>query len=355
MNPSRNTVTVALVALTALMLYLSYLLVQPFLSPILFAIMMAIAFHPLQAWCGRLISNRSAAAFASTMAAMLLTAVPLSLVALALSGEISDLYQSASAKTAAQGGLANYLLHGLESAQDWLGKHLPVPAVNVRELAMRRLGEASAGLVRMGASLVGNVFSFITQAVIAGVVLFFAFRDGEKGLAQLSASLPLPEGTVEKLRKQVSSTVVANLYGGVAVGAAQGLLAGLAYWVLGVGSPVLWGVVTGICSLVPMVGSALVWLPTALILMIGGHVMKGVALVAWGAGVVGLVDNFIRPWIVSGRVQMHPLYVFFALLGGVEVFGIIGLFAGPVILALAAALLKILEDELGRDTSPAGA
>jgi predicted PurR-regulated permease PerM len=339
-------VTIVLLALTALMLYLSYLLVEPFLSPILFAIMMAIAFHPLQAFLQRLIANRSVAAIASTLAAMLLTAVPLLFLVLALSGEISGLYQSATAKTAAQGGLINYILHALQTAQEWLGKHLPLPAVNLRDLAMRRLETAGDGLLRMGAALVSNVFAFIMNAVIASVVLFFVFRDGEKGLSRLSASLPLPPGTVEKLQKQVSATVVANLYGGVAVGAAQGLLAGLAYWVLGVGSPVLWGVVTGICSLAPMVGSALVWVPAAIMLMVGGHIVKGVALLAWGGGVVGVVDNLIRPWIVSGRVQLHPLYVFFALLGGVQVFGIIGLFAGPVILSLAAALLGTLEEDL---------
>ena len=274
MNTNRNTATIGLVILTALMLYLSYLLLRPFLGPILFAILMAIAFHPLHALSGRLFPNRSLAAIASTLAAMVLAAVPLSFLGLAVSGEISDLYQSATAKTAAQGGPVNYLLHAMDAVLVWLGKHLPLPAVNLRDLALRRLEEASTGLVRVGAGVVSNVFAFITNAVIACVVLFFVFRDGKKGLARLSASLPLPEGTVERLQKQVNSTVVANLYGGVAVGAAQGLLAGLAYWVLGVGSPVLWGVVTGVCSLVPMVGSALVWLPVALVLMVGGHVAK---------------------------------------------------------------------------------
>lgn len=354
MNTSRNTATIILVGLTVLMLYLTYLLVRPFLAPILYAIMMAIVFHPLHAWLGRLFQNRSAAAIASTLAAMLLTAVPLSFLGLAVSGEISDLYQSATAKTASQGGLINYLFHGMDTVLAWLGKHLPLPAMNLRDLALRRLGEAGTGLIRVGAGVVSNVFTFITNAVIACVVLFFVFRDGEKGMARLSESLPLPEGTVEKLQKQVSSTVVANLYGGVAVGAAQGLLAGLAYWVLGVGSPVLWGFLTGVCSLVPMVGSALVWLPAALILIVGGHVAKGVILLAWGAGVVGVVDNVVRPWIVSGRVQLHPLYVFFALLGGVQVFGIIGLFAGPVILSLATALLGMLEEDMKQRASTAG-
>lgn len=346
MSTKRNVSTIILVCLTLLMLYLSYLLFQPFLSPILFAIMIAIAFHPLHALFGRLIANRSLAAIASTLVAMLITAVPLTFVGVALSREISDYYQSATAKTAAQGGFTNYLLHSVDSVMAWLGKHLPLPEINFRELVMSRLSAAGASLVRVGAGLLSNVLSFITNTAIACVVLFFAFRDGEKGLARLSATLPLQAGTVEKLEKQVSNTVIANLYGGVAVGAAQGLLAGLAYWVLGVGSPALWGVITGICSLVPMVGSALVWVPAALILMLSGHLVKGILLMAWGAGVVSMVDNFIRPWIVSGRVQMHPLYVFFALLGGVQAFGVIGLFAGPVILSLAMALLRMLGDDM---------
>src|SRR5262245_46562372 len=114
MNSRRNASTIILIGLTVLMLYLSYLLFQPFLVPILFAIMMAIAFHPLHALSRRLFTNRSLAAIASTLVAMLVTAVPLSFLGLAVSGEISDYYHSASVKTAAQGGLINYLLHSLD-------------------------------------------------------------------------------------------------------------------------------------------------------------------------------------------------------------------------------------------------
>ena len=338
--------TAVLAILTALSLYLSYLLFRPFLAPILFAVVVAIVFHPLQVLFRKMFRNRSVVALASTLSAMLITAVPLFFLALAVSAELSDLYRSAATKTASHGGPIAYLFQALDKVVAWAGRHLPLPPVDLSDLAMRRLGEASSSLLRIGAGLVSNLFALITNAVIATVALFFIFRDGEAGLARVCSALPLPAGSLARLQERVSSTIVANLYGGVAVSAAQGLFTGLAFWALGIGSPVLWGVVTGVVSLVPFVGSAIVWAPASLVLIADGHLAKGIVLLAWGAGVVGLVDNVIRPWIISERVQLHPLYIFFALLGGVEMFGMIGLFVGPVVLSLAAALLGMLEEDI---------
>jgi predicted PurR-regulated permease PerM len=104
--------------------------------------------------------------------------------------------------------------------------------------------------------------------------------------------------------------------------------------------------VTGICSLVPMIGSATVWAPAGVVLLLTGHLWKGLILLAWGAGVVGLADNVVRPLIISERIRLHTLYVFFALLGGIQVFGVMGLFVGPVILSVATALLGMLRQDL---------
>jgi predicted PurR-regulated permease PerM len=115
---------------------------------------------------------------------------------------------------------------------------------------------------------------------------------------------------------------------------------------LGIDSPLLWGLVTGLFSLVPVIGSAAVWAPAGVVLLLTGHVWKGLILLAWGAGVVSLSDNIVRPLVISERVKLHPLGVFFSLLGGIQVFGVIGLFVGPVILAVASALLDMLRQDL---------
>jgi predicted PurR-regulated permease PerM len=342
---NKTTANLVLIGLTAVALYLCYLLFRPFAGPILFAGVVAIVFHPLHRYSRRFLRNSNAAALASTLLALLLTAVPLGLIITMASRELSGQYQSLTAR-AGEGGILAYVIHGLEQVAGWFSRQFGLPAPDVRAVVMRRMGEASASLVRLGASLVTNVFSWVAAAVIAFVVLFFLFRDGERGIAQASAMLPMPEDRAADLRARISNTVVANFYGGVAVGGIQGTLTALAFWALGLDAPLLWGLVTGICSLVPMVGSALVWAPAGVVLLLTGHLWKGLILLAWGAGVVGIADNIVRPLIVSERVRLHTLYVFFALLGGIQVFGVMGLFVGPVIVSIATALLGMLRQDL---------
>jgi predicted PurR-regulated permease PerM len=342
---NKTAANLVLIGLTAVALYLCYLLLRPFAGPILFAGVVAIVFHPLHRYSRRFLRNPNAAALASTLLALLFTAVPLGLIVTMASRELSDQYQSLTVR-AGEGGILAYVIHVLEQAAGWLSRQFGLPAPDVHAVVMRRLEETSASLVRLGASLVTNVFSWVAAAVIAFVVLFFLFRDGEKGIAQASAMLPMPEDRSAELRNRISTTVVANFYGGVAVGGIQGTLTGLAFWALGLDAPLLWGLVTGLCSLVPMIGSATVWVPAGVVLLLTGHLWKGLILLAWGAGVVGLADNIVRPLIISERARLHTLYVFFALLGGIQVFGVMGLFIGPVILSVASALLGMLRQDL---------
>jgi predicted PurR-regulated permease PerM len=340
-NPSR----LFLLALTLVALYLCYVLFRPYAGPVVLAVVIAIVFHPLYSYFLRRFRKPNSSALVSTLTTLVITVVPLVFVGIAISGELSSLYQSLAARSAGRGGIASYFFQGIEEMISWIGRVIPIPALDVRGMVMRRVGELSGSLVQWGAGLLGNLFSFVVNTVIASLVLFFLFRDGETGLKYLASVLPLPKDRIEELQHRISSTLVANFYGGVAVGAAQGTLTALAFWVLGLGSPILWGLVTAVFSFVPVVGSAAVWVPAGVVLLFTGHVVKGIVLLAWGAGVVGLADNVIRPWIISGRTQLNTVFVLLSLLGGVQAFGILGLFIGPVILSVTAALLEMMRAE----------
>ena len=147
----------------------------------------------------------------------------------------------------------------------------------------------------------------------------------------------------------IRDSVIANLYGILAVGLAQGLLTGLALAVLRVPSALLLGLATAFCSVIPIVGTMLVWLPSAIYLMATGHLWKGLILVVWCSAVVGTVDNIIRPLVVGSRVELHPLLLLFSLLGGLHVFGFIGIFIGPVVISVIAALICMLREEWAGD------
>jgi predicted PurR-regulated permease PerM len=125
------------------------------------------------------------------------------------------------------------------------------------------------------------------------------------------------------------------------VAAAQGTIGGVAYWLLGISAPVFWGVVIAFCSLIPVVGAALVWVPTALVLMLSGHIWSGVILVVVGVLGISMADNILRPLLLSGRTSVSGLVIFLGLLGGVSAFGFIGLVLGPIILVTAASLLRM--------------
>ena len=350
MRNNRDAATALLLALTALFLYLCWMLFRPYAGPIIFAAVIAIIFHPVHRYSLRIFRNRNAAALASTLATMFVAAVPIYFLGRAVSHELTDLYRSLATRSAPEGGLSASALHAVERLVAWVGQHFAWPALDLHAMAVRRLEEASAFLVRLGASLVTNIFTWIADAVIAALVLFFLFRDGAAGMARLGSALPLGAERFAELQQRINATVIANFYGGVAVGAAQGSLTALAFWVLGIDSPVLWGVVTAFFSLVPVVGSATVWVPAGVILLFSGHLIKGIILLAWGAGVVGLADNVVRPWIISESVRLHTIYVFFALLGGMQVFGLMGLFLGPVILSVTVALLGMLRQDFQERT-----
>jgi predicted PurR-regulated permease PerM len=170
---------------------------------------------------------------------------------------------------------------------------------------------------------------------------FFLVRDGDIVGRQLRDLLPLPRKECERLMRDTRDLVVASVGAGVLVALAQGTIGGLAFWLLGIGAPAFWGVVMGFCSLIPVVGAGLVWVPAAIWLMLSGNVPRGLIMVAVGALGISMADNVLRPLLLSGRTQINGLVIFFGLLGGVAAFGFIGLVLGPIVLVVTGSLLKM--------------
>ncbi len=188
-------------------------------------------------------------------------------------------------------------------------------------------------------SIVGNVLVFLFHLGITILTAFFLFRDGSSWLRQARVLVPLPHATQEIVFGQISKTVAAVLYGIGLVAAAQGLLGGVGFWLIGLPSPVMWGAVMAALALIPILGAFLVWLPAALILLLQGSTFKGVFLIIWGTGVVGTVDNVLRPLLIGAQTRLPTLMVFLSLLGGIEAFGMIGVVLGPIAVAVTLALL----------------
>jgi predicted PurR-regulated permease PerM len=354
MERKRAATVVFLLLLAAIALYLCYLIARPFLSPIFLAFMLAVVFHPVHVHIQARLRNRNIAALLSTILVLFVLLVPAIGLGVVIGQEARGLHQLLNQRSAEEGGWNPFVTHGMERLLSWAGRHVDLSQIDLRGAISRWLQQISQYLLSWGARAVSNFISFVLASVVVFFTLFFLFRDGGSMKEHAAAVLPLNREQGKRLFARISDSIIANVYGCLAVGAAQGSLASLAFWILGLPSPVLWGVVTALFSLVPIIGSGAVWGPAAAILIINGHWWKGLILLGWGAGVVGQVDNLVRPYVISGRTQLNTLLVFFALLGGVEAFGVMGLFIGPVVLSFTIAVLEMLQ-EMNVDHSPLGA
>ncbi len=239
-------------------------------------------------------------------------------------------------------------MHLVDPVFRWFGRHIDLSTIDVRGTLLRWLEQISRFLLAWGAQAAGNVISFFTETVVVFFTLFFLFRDGESLKTRAAEVLPLEAGQVNRLFGGIADSITANVHGCLAVGAAQGTLLSLGFWALGLPSPVVWGLVTALCSMIPFIGSAAVWGPAAMILLASGHLWKALILLVWGIAAVAQIDSLVRPLVISGRAKMHPLLVFFALLGGVRAFGVVGLFIGPVVLSVTLVVLEMLREAKGK-------
>jgi len=341
----RRVTLISLLVLTAIVLIVCYYIASPFLNPIISATVIAVVFYPLHERIHRAIRNRNAAALASTILVTILIIVPALVIMFALTREIAEIYESLNARSSESGGLTPLLSRAIEARPHWIHRFLDLSQLNFRALLAGQLRDAGAFVAARVGRVAGNVVVFLTDVVITLVTLFFLFREGKGVRRRIAAVLPLTARQANRLFSGIGNAITASLYGGLGVAATQGIMSGTAYWILGVPAPILFALVTAVFSLIPVIGGALIWVPAAIYLMLTGSILKGILLLAWEGIVIGLIDTILRPYLVSHRMEAHTLLLFFAILGGVRVFGVIGLFVGPVVLAIAMTLLSLLREE----------
>ncbi len=344
----QSAATIFLLLLTAGTVWFGYQIASPYLKPVLTAMVLAVVFYPAHVRLRRLVRNASLAALISTLLVLLLLVVPSTFLVLEIKRELTAVYQAITTMRMQNGDWLLQLMQMSNNATQWLSQYVDLSGFDLPALLREKVQQASGYLLSLSANLIGNLTWFLVSLFIAFMTLFFLLRDGRALMRRLIVLIPLQPAQRRNLIGSIRRTVTASMYGVVAVALVQGVLMGLAFWFLRLPSPVLCGVLTAIISLIPLIGSSVIWLPASIILMMNGSWMKGLILLGWGAGVVGVADNFIRPWLISRARDFHPLLVFFALLGGVQAFGLIGLFAGPVVLAVTLALFDLLKEESRR-------
>lgn len=341
---SRTTRTF-LLAVTALALCLCYILVAPFVKPILFALIFAVVLYPAHIQIRRRIHNPNAAATLSTTAVIALVGTFSIFIGRALISGLQGIYESLSGSSQGRERQVAFVVQIFDRTLAWASHFLPISIPNLQHAVLTEGGKIVASVLGATTGFLGTLTSFGLNTFIAIFVLFFLFRDGKSILRRAAVILPLRISQARRLFSLVRDTLHAIVYGTLAMAAIQGALTAVAFWFLGLSSPVVWGLVATVLAVLPVVGTTLVWLPAAAMLVVGGHWIKGIVLTAWGLAVVHPVDNILRPYLIGGRVKLSTLFVFFAVVGGLKAFGAVGLFLGPLILSITVALFSFVREE----------
>jgi predicted PurR-regulated permease PerM len=193
----------------------------------------------------------------------------------------------------------------------------------------------------------GNILTISLDFIFMSFSIFFFLRDGPEFLKKVRDYIPFSEEQKDRLVKLVRDIIISTIYGGIVVSIAQGTMAGIAFFLLGIPTPVVWGLATSIASFVPLLGAAGVWVPMTIYLFIENEITKGIILAIVGTFGISLIDNILKPIIIGSRTKMPILVIFFSILGGLKLFGLIGLVIGPLVLALFVSLIEIFRSVEG--------
>jgi predicted PurR-regulated permease PerM len=315
--------------------YLVYRITEAFLVPLAWSAVLAIFFYPLhERLAGRF--SATTASLLSTLAVALFLVVP-SLVVLTLTAR-----EALDASAAAQKLFLDPQTQLPAQVMSWLRHVLPA-AWQQADLSgpLRQAAEKTASfLAGQLTALVRNVFTFLFSLFLLLFALFFLFRDGESIVRGVRHLLPFEDALQESVMRESRDLIFAGVAVGLLIAAVQGTLGGISFALVGFATPVFWGVLLTFLSLVPVVGSALVWVPAALWLGLTGHWGKALVVVAICGGIAGVVDNFLRPLLLRNRTQLNSLLLFIGVLGGLDAFGMLGLVIGPTIVAAALGVFR---------------
>jgi predicted PurR-regulated permease PerM len=308
----------------------------PFLKPLLLGALLAGLFHPLYRWITGMLGGRRSLGAAVTLLVLLVLGLgPLSVflgIVVQQALTVSD--QAIPWLSQHLGAASTYNVH------EWLVRRFPSLAEYMpsQEQLLQNVATvaktAGAFLVTFASRMTALTATFLLNLFVMLYAMFFFFRDGHTILERIFYYLPLNDEDETRMLARFTSITRATVKGTLVIGAIQGALAGLAFWVAGIDGAALWGTVMTILSIIPGIGAPLVWVPVVIVLFVNGQYLTATLLLMWCAAVVGTIDNFLRPVLVGRDAKMPDLLILIGTLGGLFLFGPIGFIVGPIICGL---------------------
>jgi predicted PurR-regulated permease PerM len=339
-NPNTSTsdrlTTVLSYGILVLLGYLVFLIVEPFAVPLAWSAIFSIFFYPVYEKLEKRFSP-TAAALICTVGVTLLLILPVLFVLLYAAREAID--ASARIRTFVSEGGATLPM----DFANRIRQHLPESLQDIDFVGPLRQGaeRIASYLASSLGGMLKNLLSFFVNLFILLFTLFFMFRDGKKIMRAVRHLIPFERNLQDDMLSESRDLIFASVAVALLIAAIQGVLGGIAFKVTGLGAPVFMGVLVAFFSIVPVVGSALIWVPAALWLGANGHWGKAIVVVAICGGVAGLADNLVRPLLLRNRTRLNDLLVFISILGGLKVFGLLGLVIGPTVVAAALGVFRV--------------
>ncbi|MBC7977741.1 MAG: AI-2E family transporter, partial [Myxococcales bacterium] len=322
--------------------WLCWQLVKPFVPAITWALVLTVLAHPLHERLLVMFEKwPSVSAALAVVAVTLAIALPATLLVRQMGSEaVSSIETARKVLDTDRWKLAIERFPQLAKVRKWIERE-----VDLDKQVQQVSGEVAKGV--RGA--LHRTMDIAITALVTLFLLFYFMRDKDRILRVLDQLVPLSPSENEQVRDSIRNTLAAVVFGTLSVAVVQGTLGGLMFWWLDLPGPILWGAVMAILAILPMFGAALIWVPAAAYLAIDGDWSKALLLTAWGTLVVGLIDNLLYPLLVKNRLRIHTVPVFISVLGGVFAFGATGFVLGPLVLAVAMALIDIWRRRMALD------
>jgi len=334
--------TFILVAL-AIVGWLIYQVLAPFAQPLVWALFFAFLIQPLHRCLTRRLGGRNVLSSALlTLLVFLLVIGPLAGLGAAFAAQVTDLARKAQAfatehKPTDMSDLASFPVIGPVAV--WIQDTSGISFAQIQAWAIEAAQTVLKALGSLGRAAFLGALGTVVGFALMMFILFFAIRDGKRVADTARALIPVEEKDKARLFEHLGSVTRALVYGAGVTALVQGALVGIGFAVTGLPSPIVFGVLAALAALIPLIGTPVVWVPALIVLVLQERWYAALFLGVW-CGFVVTIDNFLRPWLVAGRAQINALTVFIGVLGGVSAFGPIGVILGPLVLALAIALVR---------------
>ncbi|MBV6478267.1 MAG: putative transport protein YdiK [Ignavibacteria bacterium] len=340
---------ILLMFITGLMLYICWLMLKPFISILLWSAILVIIFHPLYKKLMKKTGKHTLSALGTIAISLLTFIIPLFLISAAVVNELAG-FTSITIEEINQ--IINDPGHGmLGRFYNYLNSFVNLGQILKPEDIKAFISKASEIILSASWYLVEGIFGMFVGILFAIFCMYYLFRDGENIVNDLPNILPVDNDQAEELILKTSGIINATIRGSLSVAVLQGTLAALIFWLLGIPSFILLGSLVMLFSLIPTGGTAFITVPVILILLASGEYVKAIVLAAYASLVIGMVDNFLLPKLIKNSTKMNEIFVFFSVVGGLQLFGILGIFMGPIILAIAFGLLTLFKGEKIRKDS----